>query len=65
MRMIAALPSEQGDVILLRLLADLDVAQVAKIMEKRGSGAHWQLRGLRMLEHLMHASDHAARSATR
>jgi RNA polymerase sigma-70 factor (ECF subfamily) len=66
LRMIASLPSDQGDVILLRLLADLDVAQVAKIMGKRqGAVRMLQLRGLRTLEQLMHAADHAARRVTR
>ena len=63
--MIARLPADQGDVILLRLLADLDVAQVARIMGKRpGAVRMLQLRGYRALEQLMRAPEHAQQDVT-
>jgi RNA polymerase sigma-70 factor (ECF subfamily) len=51
---VGRLPPEQGDVILLRLVADLDVAHVARILGKReGAVRMLQLRGLRALADLL------------
>jgi RNA polymerase sigma-70 factor (ECF subfamily) len=52
--MIGRLPPDQGDVILLRLVADLDVAHVAQILGKRAGAVRMlQLRGLRTLADLL------------
>jgi RNA polymerase sigma-70 factor (ECF subfamily) len=51
---IGRLPPDQGDVILLRLVAELDVAQVAGILGKRAGAVRMlQLRGLRTLAELL------------
>jgi RNA polymerase sigma-70 factor (ECF subfamily) len=51
---IASLPGDQAEVILLRVLAGLDVARVAAIMGKRsGTVRMLQLRGLRRLRALL------------
>jgi RNA polymerase sigma-70 factor, ECF subfamily len=64
--MIARLPADQGDVILLRLLADLDVGRVAKIVGKRAGAVRMlQLRGLRTLGDLMGTPDRADQGVTR
>jgi RNA polymerase sigma-70 factor (ECF subfamily) len=47
---IASLPPDQADVVLLRILADLPVAEVARIVGKRpGAVRALQLRALRSL----------------
>ena len=52
--MIYRLPADQGEVILLRVLAGLDVARVSGIVGKRpGTVRMLQLRGLRRLQELL------------
>jgi RNA polymerase sigma-70 factor (ECF subfamily) len=51
---IAGLPSDQADVILLRVLADLSVADVARIVDKRpGAVRALQHRALRNLARIV------------
>jgi RNA polymerase sigma factor (sigma-70 family) len=50
-RIVACLPPDQGDVILLRVLGDLDVEQVAEILGKRpGAVRALQHRALKTLK---------------
>jgi RNA polymerase sigma-70 factor (ECF subfamily) len=56
--LVATLPSEQAEVIVLRAVADLDVAQVAEIMHKRpGTVRVLAHRGLRELARRLAAAD--------
>jgi RNA polymerase sigma-70 factor (ECF subfamily) len=56
--LIASLPSDQGEAVMLRVVAGLDVPLVATIME-RSTGSVRVLchRGLRRLEHLLEEAD--------
>jgi len=56
--LIASLPSDQGEAVMLRVVAGLDVAHVATIMEK-SPGAVRVLchRGLRRLEQILEELD--------
>jgi RNA polymerase sigma-70 factor (ECF subfamily) len=64
--MIARLPADQGEVILLRVLADLDVARVSQIVGKRpGAVRMLQLRGLRRLQELLGATVREDQGVTR
>jgi RNA polymerase sigma-70 factor (ECF subfamily) len=52
--LIASLPAEQGEAVLLRVVAGLDVSHVAKIMEKSpGAVRVLSHRGLRRLEQIL------------
>jgi RNA polymerase sigma-70 factor (ECF subfamily) len=62
LKVIGRLPADQGEVILLRVLAGLDVARVAAIVGKRpGTVRMLQHRGLRRLAELL-APSHAVMS---
>lgn len=64
--LISRLSTDQGDVILLRVLAGLDVARVAMILGKRpGTVRMLQLRGLRRLEQLLSSGDRETQDVTR
>jgi RNA polymerase sigma-70 factor (ECF subfamily) len=64
--MIAKLPDDQAEVILLRVLAGLDVARVSQIVGKRpGTVRMLQLRGLRRLEGMLSSVDAKNQGVTR
>ena len=58
LRLIAALPPDQSEVVALRVIADLDVAQVARLVKKRpGTVRVLAHRGLRRLAEMMGDAD--------
>jgi RNA polymerase sigma-70 factor (ECF subfamily) len=58
--LIASLPAEQGEAVLLRVVAGLDVSHVAQIMEKSpGAVRVLSHRGLRRLEQILGELDSA------
>jgi RNA polymerase sigma-70 factor (ECF subfamily) len=60
-RLIATLPPDQAEVILLRVVADLDVATTAGLLEKKpGAVRVLHHRGLRRLRELLDASTPAS-----
>ena len=64
--LIRRLRPDQGEVILLRVLAGLDVARVARIVGKRpGTVRVLQHRGLRRLAELLAEADPERRGVTR
>ena len=57
--LIARLPKDQGEVIALRYIADLDVAATAEVLGKEpGAVRVLAHRGLKRLQQLVHKSDH-------
>lgn len=58
LRLIARLPATQAEVVTLRVVADLDVAQVARMLQKRPATVRvLSHRGLRRLASLLGAAD--------
>ncbi|HEY3673021.1 MAG TPA: sigma-70 family RNA polymerase sigma factor [Acidimicrobiia bacterium] len=56
--LVGRLSDDQAEVVLLRILGDFDVAQVARITGKRAGNVRMlQHRGLRRLSELLRASD--------
>jgi RNA polymerase sigma-70 factor (ECF subfamily) len=66
LRLIARLPADQGEVILLRVVAGLDAEHVGKILGKRaGTVRVLQHRGLRRLAEILQAEQAEQRDVTR
>jgi RNA polymerase sigma-70 factor (ECF subfamily) len=66
LELLARLPEDQATVIILRVIGDLDVCTVAKMVGKRpGAVRMLQLRGLRRLRDLLIASSSVDEEVTR
>jgi RNA polymerase sigma-70 factor (ECF subfamily) len=64
--LIAELPRDQAEVVALRVLGGLDVAEVARILGKRpGAVRVLAHRGLRRLAQRLEAAGHPQRRVTR
>ena len=64
--LIGRLPADQGEVLLLRVVAGLDAAHVGEVLGKRaGTVRVLQHRGLRRLAELLDAEQPRARDVTR
>jgi RNA polymerase sigma-70 factor (ECF subfamily) len=65
LRLIAQLPPDQAEVVALRAIAGLDVAQVAELLGKRAGAVRvCGHRGLKKLAELLGARDGAEKTAT-